>query len=580
MGMRRRSDNLTRLLPSVPLRPLASLLVVVLIGTALLSGSTPWGPDGTESSDTFEKVTSDLEGRLPTPPVADGVGDVLEEGAPNEGVPGEEAPSDGTPSDRAGAESQAALPSLPSLGGSTPEPTPAPSADPTPTPSSDDSDGTTDAAFPGPDTDVLGYPNHALVRLEIDSTSDWATVELLDTRIASHVVVEESTGAEVTMSKNRFLLKGSAPASGVVETVLAVRDGANPVLRVRKGAVGTVEATLVRLAGEETVLATVENDQRDDDPTVYTRVERSVLVGPGVTVPLRDARRLTLAFYYPWFHQKRFDSGLWWEKPAGPYDTSDPDEVRKMVARAKDHGVDGFVVSYDGDANAVGGLELVRRAAEERGDFHFAPLLELRKARDGHRMDLDKVEGWVRDILSRWGDEEAFLRVDGRPVMYTFGSWELEPAEWKSLLSRFSDTVPFFVGDTNKPRYLGMDGGYRYSPNDLGADRLRYEYDRTAERFRFPSRLDASVPQPLWAGTVSPGMNDSYTRPTSPTIRSRDDGARYDAVWSATLNSRPEWVMVTSWNEWYEATHIQEGQRTGMRALRQTSSWNDRFGYG
>lgn len=572
--MRRRPDDLSRFLPSAPLRPLASLLVVVLIGTAIFSGSTSWGPEETESPDTFDKVISAPEGRLPTPSVADGVGDVVR------GV----APTEGTPSDGAGAESEAALPLPPLLGGSTPEPesepTPAPSEDPTPPPSSDDSGGTTDGGFPGPETDALEYPNHTLLRFEVRSTSDWATVEILDTRIVNHVVVEESAGAEMTMSKNKFFLKGPAPASGVVEAVLAVRDGASPILRVRKGAIGTVDVTLVRLVGGETVIATVENDQHDADPTVYSPVERSTLVGPGVTTPLQDARRLTLAFYYPWFHQNRFDSGLWWERPAGPYDTKDPDEVRKMVARAKDHGVDGFVVSYDGDTKAVGGLELVRRAAQERGDFHFAPLLELRKARDGRRLDIGKVEGWVRDILSRWGDEEAFLHVDGRPVMFTFGAWELEPAEWTSLLSRFSDTVPFFVGDTNKPRYLGMDGGYRYSPNNLGADRLHYEYDRTAEKFRFPSLLDASIPQPLWAGTVSPGMNDSYIRPISPTIRNRDGGARYDAVWSAALNSRPEWIMVTSWNEWYEATHIQEGQRTGMRALKQTRSWSDRFGYG
>ena len=81
--------------------------------------------------------------------------------------------------------------------------------------------------------------------------------------------------------------------------------------------------------------------------------------------------------------------------------------------------------------------------------------------------------------------------------------------------------------------------------------------------------------QRLWAASVSPGQNMSYTTPLFPQHQDRKDGDRYDLTWSAALTSEPEWMLVTSWNEWFEATHIAPSKKFGTKALNQTAAWAD-----
>jgi len=48
-------------------------------------------------------------------------------------------------------------------------------------------------------------------------------------------------------------------------------------------------------------------------------------------------------------------------------------------------------------------------------------------------------------------------------------------------------------------------------------------------------------------------------------------GERYQATWDAALASDPDWILVTSWNEWYEGTAVEPSVRFGDLALRQTA---------
>lgn len=462
------------------------------------------------------------------------------------------------------------------LGGSpTPEPTPTPtpSSDAEPTPEPEDCASPT---WSGTASDTAVDPLLTQVRLRLWSTSDWAALDILGSRFREHRVDEVPAGTSVEVGSSGFSIKGAAsPSPVVVSAVLAVPEDASPTLRLRKGYFGTARAEVVRTSGSETLVAELSNEEHNLDNTTYTSISRETLVGPGLTFPMQDPRRLTLAFYYPWFHSKSFDSGGWWEKPAGPFDTTDPDEVRAMVDRAADAGIDGFVVSWNGDHQH--GFNLVQQAACERGDFFVAPLFELRQARSGGEVDFDIVDAWMDDVLGR--AQETLLHVGDRPVFFLYGTWDIGADAWSSFREGLADPVPFFVGD-RADRRLALDGQYLYNPNTLSDEEVHWRYRGMHRKLRLPPRFDEGAAQPLWASTVSPGMNNTYVKPLSPTIRDRKDGYRYDVTWRASLRSHPEWVMVTSWNEWFEATHVQQGQRTGKLALEQTRSWSGQFGGG
>jgi hypothetical protein len=53
---------------------------------------------------------------------------------------------------------------------------------------------------------------------------------------------------------------------------------------------------------------------------------------------------------------------------------------------------------------------------------------------------------------------------------------------------------------------------------------------------------------------------------TGATVLFAIGGAHYDAQWRAAIAARLDRVMVTSWNEWYENTHIELSERYGSES--------------
>jgi hypothetical protein len=80
-----------------------------------------------------------------------------------------------------------------------------------------------------------------------------------------------------------------------------------------------------------------------------------------------------------------------------------------------------------------------------------------------------------------------------------------------------------------------------------------------------------------WVATVMPGYNDLRTGRGNAFARSREDGAYYVQTWQAAIGSNPDWIIITSFNEWPEGTYIEPSQAYGDRYLGLTAEWAGRF---
>jgi len=89
--------------------------------------------------------------------------------------------------------------------------------------------------------------------------------------------------------------------------------------------------------------------------------------------------------------------------------------------------------------------------------------------------------------------------------------------------------------------------------------------------------LDPRLQPRLFVGTVQPGFDDRRLRGDANPVIDRNGGARYDQTWAAALAGSPDWIVVTSWNEWFEDTQIEPGVETGSGALDQTATWSGAF---
>jgi hypothetical protein len=62
-----------------------------------------------------------------------------------------------------------------------------------------------------------------------------------------------------------------------------------------------------------------------------------------------------------------------------------------------------------------------------------------------------------------------------------------------------------------------------------------------------------------------------------PHVVDRLNGSIYDEQWRTAIDTGADWVVVTTWNEWYENTQIEPGERYGSAYLERTRAWVDAF---
>ena len=421
-----------------------------------------------------------------------------------------------------------------------------------------------------------GQPYITRYRLDLWGSSDFQDLNIQNTWLASHHISSVIGG---TISRGQRGIRLNGPGSTSANLLFEAGQNESFTIALAKAANGEAHARLYRTnLGTNILVASLDNYMgAPSTTTVYKTISRSAFVAEGLTIPRVDPRRLVLAWYYPWFQEGSFDQGPWYDKPLNPWRTEDAAEVSAMVTQAADAGVDGFIVAWNTLPERIRRWDLVMSAAAGK-PFYVAPVIELQQFETSP--DTWNVAGIKDTILEalEYSSSPNFLRVGASPVVYIFGVWHMGSTVWNQVAASVTAAghTPFFLGETSDPAY-GFQGNYIYSPNGHGLEWMKSTYMARQRASRYTAQVDPTRPQQLWAATASPGMNLSYFSPLFPENEARRNGQRFADTWSASIYSMPEWVLITSWNEWYEATHIAPSEEFGYTALNVNRSWASYF---
>lgn len=315
--------------------------------------------------------------------------------------------------------------------------------------------------------------------------------------------------------------------------------------------------------------------------------------------------KLVMAFYYAWYGTPDGPHGKWvhWNHPImarggilgyhdpdkiidgrrdiasaeypllGPYDSLDTSVLETHIKWAREHGLDCFIVSWWGRERSEDKvLEKMLNIIEERTyDIKVSVYYETL----GLKRDLKEMIKDFKYILSKYASREPFLKVNDRPVVFIYAVEALEKSFWKTIFSdlRSSDLEPFLVGDTKDPAYAEIfDGIHVYIPLEEAKDPSGNALKRLYTRLKTISRTKGN----LFATTVIPGYDDRVIRiPGNYLPRKR--GRVYEMCWNTALDFDPDWILVTSWNEWHEGTEIEPSKEYGFMFLELTKSFSEKF---
>ena len=311
---------------------------------------------------------------------------------------------------------------------------------------------------------------------------------------------------------------------------------------------------------------------------------------------------LILVHYMPWFAAKPVSATWGWHwtmnafnpdeikngersiashyRPLiGPYDSGDPVVLEYHLLTMKLAGIDGVIVDWYGRTDHFDyavvhrNVERLQRMASRFGmkfavcyeDQTLPRLAEAGKLLQGDRVKHARSEiEWLRN---GWLRESNYVRIDGKPLLLSFGFSGLTDQEWTDV----------FQGLTQPPLYLSE---HRRRPVASGAFDwpVPRDYPASLDRFRVKSAgFKVAVP------VAFPRFHDIYQEAKVHESHGRipdDDGRTWTSTLERALRSQATAVQLATWNDWGEGTIIEPSREFGYRDLeasqRLRTKWGDK----
>lgn len=431
----------------------------------------------------------------------------------------------------------------------------------------------------------------ARVRVVVTTTAASVSIAVSGATVASYISNVDSGPPSASVSRTGAVLQLSRNVSG--QAAEATFD----VVLADVASDGAISWTLTTDSGVDTQIAVYALDGPgrptlvDRFTSTATTAEFRTPAAHVATTPLRTTRfgpPLVLAHYYPWYDVATWSDPQLADRPLRLYSTESQLDVNAEASMARAAGIDAWVVSWQGleagngfndrrmrialDAAAAAGM----RACVYTETYVANPTND-----SSLPIDPRTLLGWLIDLVDRYGGHPAYLRVDGRPVILTYAASLLPAADWSEVIARLksSGRNPLLIGDfVRSPLLDQFDGEYQYSNVFSSGDALASLDLAESLRVRTFNLLRPGDLRRVWIASVTPGFDDSHlVGRQTPRIVDRSAGAVYADQWSKAVDTVADWVVVTSWNEWWENTEVEPGARYGRTYLDATQHWAQAF---
>lgn len=251
----------------------------------------------------------------------------------------------------------------------------------------------------------------------------------------------------------------------------------------------------------------------------------------------------------------------------GNYDSRDPGVAGTQIDQAQSAGIDGFVVSWygvdDGQTTTPVLNNMLDRAAE-RG-FQVGAALDA----FDQSFSVDSLVNSLNYLVYDRANHPGYLRYQGKPVIFFVfqGNLGLSVADWQNVRNTVDpdrNTIWIAEGINGCCIYGGaMDGMYAFNLAWANGSSGTYSSQQTRMQNAGGS---------LYIPTIHPGWNedaiatrDGRSNPTS--VRNRNDGQFLANSFNGAVNSGANVILVGTWNEFMENSHIEPSQQYGTQSL-------------
>lgn len=302
-----------------------------------------------------------------------------------------------------------------------------------------------------------------------------------------------------------------------------------------------------------------------------------------------ESRPLLMAHYMPWYSAKpKSDQWGWhWtmnhfdpDKQVegkreiaskfypliGPYDSNDANVLEYHLLTMKMAGIDGVIVDWYGLSNFRDYAILHRNTTRllqqcERLKMKFIICYEdqtipalVQANRITSNDSVSHAANEIEWLNKYWFQSPSYLRLDGKPVLLSFGHAGLTNDEWSQCLSQLEFPVAYFSQDFCRS---GAIGGFGWPAPKVGLQQVQRFLTESAN-------WNAAIP------AAFPRFDDIYREAKVsegyPLLPDKN-GSTFQATLESALKSKAAIIQLATWNDWGEGTQIEPSREFGYRDL-------------
>jgi hypothetical protein len=275
-----------------------------------------------------------------------------------------------------------------------------------------------------------------------------------------------------------------------------------------------------------------------------------------------------MAFYYPWWEENDWTYERMSDVPDPLYSSGDEATIERHIQQADQAGIDVFICTWYGpeeDRLDARCRRLMEMAREMGSDLQVAIIPDQSawpalKSIDALVNALDVLE---QDFMS----QSNYFHFQGRPAVFWFNPNSLGGVEtWQQVRNRADpNREHFWFGGTDNFDFLDVYDTLYYFD-------ITWETQPGAAMASYNRRLNGRAP---FIATAMPGYDDMRIRGGH--ARSRENGAYYQHTWEDAVAYNADAVVITSFNEFFEGSHIEPSEQYGDLYLRLTREYVDYF---
>ncbi len=267
--------------------------------------------------------------------------------------------------------------------------------------------------------------------------------------------------------------------------------------------------------------------------------------------------------------------------PTIQYNSNDDTTIERQVDWAAGAGITGFISSWwginDQNDQNFGKVLAHASALEARTHYHFASSVYFECDSPNLNGSANMVAA-LRYLNSHYGNDPHFFHWQGKPVIFF---WDplgngRTIAQWADIRSQAdpNNQMIWSAEGVNTDMLSVFDGIHLFSGGYWGIQHGDMPTVDQSFRNQINAYNSAHQTNKIWAAGVIPGYDDTRVPGRVGTyIVPRNNGATYGVSWNAAIASHPDWITITSFNEWYEGAMIEPSVTYGMQYLTLTQQY-------